>query len=58
VIERLDGLGMMVIGALWMVGVMLVRVRVRDEERMLREKFGREWERWNARTARYIPGIL
>ncbi|EAW18998.1 methyltransferase family protein [Aspergillus fischeri NRRL 181] len=58
VIERLDGLGMMVIGALWMVGMMLVRVRVRDEERILREKFGREWERWNARTARYIPGIL
>lgn len=48
----------MVVGALWMVGVMLIRVRVRDEERMLQEKFGREWERWNARTARYIPGIL
>ncbi|GFF28455.1 hypothetical protein IFM58399_01982 [Aspergillus lentulus] len=58
VIERLDGWGMIVIGALWMVGVMIVRVRVRDEERMLREKFGREWERWNARTARYIPGLL
>lgn len=57
-IERLDGLGVMVVGALWMVGVMLIRMRVRDEERMLQEKFGREWERWNARTARYIPGIL
>lgn len=42
-------------------GVMLVltlTVRVRDEERMLREKFGREWEEWHARTARVIPGVF
>ncbi|GFF33494.1 hypothetical protein IFM51744_02131 [Aspergillus udagawae] len=57
VIERLDGWGMMVIGALGTVAAMVVGMRVRDEERMLREKFGREWEGWHARTARFVPGI-
>ncbi|GIJ89088.1 hypothetical protein Asppvi_008017 [Aspergillus pseudoviridinutans] len=57
VIERLGGWGMTVVGALGTVAVMVVGVRVRDEERMLREKFGREWEGWHARTARFIPGI-
>ncbi|KAL4977582.1 hypothetical protein BDW66DRAFT_149896 [Aspergillus desertorum] len=33
-------------------------VRIRDEERMLREKFGREWEVWHEQTARVIPWIL
>ncbi|KAL4754417.1 hypothetical protein BDW72DRAFT_190278 [Aspergillus terricola var. indicus] len=33
-------------------------VRIRDEERMLREKFGREWEVWHKKTARIVPWIL
>ncbi|KAL6230381.1 hypothetical protein BDW75DRAFT_244860 [Aspergillus navahoensis] len=33
-------------------------VRIRDEERMLREIFGREWEEWHEKTARVIPWIL
>lgn len=57
VIERVEGLGMAVIGVLGMVAVMVLGVRVRDEERMLRERFGREWEGWHLRTARFVPGI-
>ncbi|KAI1161489.1 hypothetical protein F5B18DRAFT_628278 [Nemania serpens] len=33
----------------------VVWTRVREEERMLRAKFGIEWERWHARTPRFIP---
>ncbi|KAE9970851.1 hypothetical protein BLS_004732 [Venturia inaequalis] len=33
-------------------------VRVRDEEEMLREAFGREWEEWHAKTARFLPWVF
>jgi protein-S-isoprenylcysteine O-methyltransferase Ste14 len=56
--ERVDGLGMAVIGVLGMVAVMVLGVRVRDEERMLRERFGGVWEGWHSRTARFVPGVL
>jgi len=39
-------------------GVAFLVMRVRDEERMLRKAFGREWEEWHAKTARFIPGVL
>ncbi|KAL4784446.1 hypothetical protein BJX76DRAFT_219866 [Aspergillus varians] len=45
------GLGAVVFGA-------AVVVRIRDEERMLWEIFGKEWEEWHARTARVIPGVF
>lgn len=32
--------------------------RVKDEEAMLGNKFGAEWEGWHARTARFIPFIF
>jgi protein-S-isoprenylcysteine O-methyltransferase Ste14 len=35
----------------------VTRRRVKDEENMLRETFGKEWENWHARTKRFIPGI-
>ena len=31
--------------------------RIRDEEKMLRREFGKEWEEWNKKTARLIPLI-
>ncbi|KAK6196876.1 hypothetical protein LQW54_011079 [Pestalotiopsis sp. IQ-011] len=36
----------------------VVRARVRQEERMLRAHFGAEWERWHAKTARFVPGVF
>lgn len=35
-----------------------VWTRVRQEERMLRTEFGINWEKWHARTARFIPWIF
>ncbi|KAL4891812.1 hypothetical protein BDV59DRAFT_59093 [Aspergillus ambiguus] len=40
------------------VGVSMLTIRVRDEERMLKERFGEEWEQWHRRTARFVPGIM
>jgi len=34
-----------------------LRLRILDEEAMLKESFGQEWEEWHAKTARFIPGI-
>jgi len=33
-------------------------VRVGDEERMLKEAFGKEWEIWNRKTKRFVPWIF
>lgn len=35
-----------------------IRVRTRDEEEMLKKEFGKEWEAWNARTSKFIPGVF
>ncbi|KAK0739082.1 hypothetical protein B0T21DRAFT_382209 [Apiosordaria backusii] len=44
------------------VGVSMVMLgvwtRVMQEEKMLRDRFGDEWERWHARTARFIPWLF
>lgn len=33
-------------------------IRVKNEEEMLRQEFGREWEEWHAKTKRFIPGVF
>lgn len=38
--------------------LMGVRMRVKDEEAMLKTEFGKEWEVWHAQTKRFIPGII
>lgn len=38
--------------------IKLITTRVRQEEAMLKELFGDEWVQWNARTARFIPGLF
>ncbi|KAL4925983.1 methyltransferase family protein [Aspergillus undulatus] len=45
------GLGVLVL-------FVVMGVRIRDEERMLRGRFGGEWERWHRRTARLVPGVF
>jgi protein-S-isoprenylcysteine O-methyltransferase Ste14 len=32
--------------------------RVKDEEMMLKNMFGKEWEAWHVRTKRFIPGLF
>jgi len=32
--------------------------RTLEEEDMLRKAFGKEWEEWHAKTARFVPGIF
>ena len=39
-------------------GVEMVRRRVVDEEGMLREKVGVEWEVWHKKTKRFIPFVF
>ncbi|EFX00549.1 prenyl cysteine carboxyl methyltransferase ste14 [Grosmannia clavigera kw1407] len=34
------------------------RLRVRQEEQMLRAKFSADWEKWHAATARFIPFLI
>ncbi|CAG7988921.1 unnamed protein product [Penicillium salamii] len=48
------GTAVMVLGALFRA----IWMRVIDEERMLKQTFGREWEDWNRSTKRFIPGLL
>ena len=40
---------------IWLASV--IPPRVKDEEDMLRREFGKEWEVWASKTARFIPGI-
>ncbi|TVY47485.1 hypothetical protein LOCC1_G002259 [Lachnellula occidentalis] len=47
-----------IIGNVVVVGMCLLMIRVRDEEQMLRESFGKEWEVWHVRTARFIPRVF
>ncbi|KAJ5663241.1 Phospholipid methyltransferase [Penicillium longicatenatum] len=54
----LDGWGVSTITIAVSFGVSLFALRVRDEEEMLKRKFGKEWEEWHTRTKRMIPGIL
>ena len=39
-------------------GVEAMRRRVVDEEAMLREKVGKEWEVWHKKTKRFIPFVF
>ncbi|OAA73877.1 Isoprenylcysteine carboxyl methyltransferase [Cordyceps fumosorosea ARSEF 2679] len=38
--------------------VQQIATRVRQEEAMLKELFGKEWEEWHARTSRFVPGLF
>ncbi|KAK4206032.1 isoprenylcysteine carboxyl methyltransferase [Rhypophila decipiens] len=52
--------------AVYLLGIVVVSsviilggwTRVKEEERMLKAKFGEEWVRWNKRTARFVPGVF
>lgn len=52
------GIGLWVVLAVTVFALVLIRLRLRDEEEMLKKKFGKEWEEWNAKTARFIPYLI
>lgn len=48
-----------IVGPVTLLGGMVTALlRVRDEERMLRERFGEKWVEWNRTTGRFIPGVV
>ena len=57
-LQSLDGYGW-IFPVGWAIFLFFVLgARVRDEEAMLKEQFGKEWEEWHARTKRFIPGVI
>jgi protein-S-isoprenylcysteine O-methyltransferase Ste14 len=57
-----DQMGLAVEGVVALVFLLMswyvVGLRVMDEEMMLEKAFGQEWQEYNARTKRYIPGVI
>lgn len=41
-----------------LIAVPQLATRVRQEEAMLKELFGDDWVKWNAKTSRFIPGLF
>ena len=56
--ERLSGWGGWAVGVIVTVFIYTMVMRVQDEEGMLRDQFGRDWEEWHVRTARFIPYLI
>ena len=42
----------------WALVIWHFRTRVGEEEKMLKETFGKKWEVWHQKTARFIPGLI
>jgi protein-S-isoprenylcysteine O-methyltransferase Ste14 len=55
---RINGLSEVTALAQIVIMCVVLRVRVRDEEAMLRDEFGKEWIEYHSKTKRFIPGIL
>lgn len=57
-LTRWDGVGFWVAAAFMGFGLWVLVTRVRDEEEMLRQTFGKKWEEWHRKTSRAIPYIF
>ncbi|KAJ5166279.1 uncharacterized protein N7482_005060 [Penicillium canariense] len=57
-LARWSGWGPGVLAGHIVVALFVLFMRVKDEEEMLRQKFGKEWEQWHRSTKRFIPAIL
>ncbi|KAJ9236977.1 hypothetical protein DTO271D3_5909 [Paecilomyces variotii] len=57
-LAALTGWGWVVLIAPMAFASSALATRVKDEEGMLKEKFGQEWVRWHERTARFIPYVI
>lgn len=42
------------VAAIFVIG----RMRIRDEEEMMRKEFGQEWEEYHRKTKRFIPWVI
>ncbi|RDA88834.1 hypothetical protein CP532_5429 [Ophiocordyceps camponoti-leonardi (nom. inval.)] len=58
VLAMLEGYGYLVSGLFICLGVYPIIARIHDEESMLRDTFGAEWEKWHRSTSRLIPGVF
>ncbi|KAJ5757319.1 Phospholipid methyltransferase [Penicillium nucicola] len=58
VLSQWHGWGFTSIAGLVAFGFWALIMRVRDEEDMLRQKFGKKWEVWHRSTKRFIPGLV
>ncbi|KAJ5931042.1 Phospholipid methyltransferase [Penicillium verhagenii] len=54
----LSGLGSIIWASFMGVSVWAILTRVKDEEDMLKQTFGKQWEDWNRSTKRFIPGLF
>lgn len=57
-LSGLQGWGLSAAVAVMGASLWGMRLRVVDEENMLRQKFGAEWENWHRSTSRFIPGLF
>lgn len=57
-LAMLNGYGWLFTAAWGVFLFSVLGVRVRDEETMLHEQFGKDWEEWHARTKRFIPLVV
>jgi len=58
VVARYGNLFALCHGVGWLVWLAsVIPPRVKDEEEMLKREFGKEWQVWAEKTARFIPGV-
>ena len=57
-LQILSTYGQYLTAALCVAMSLMIFLRVKDEEAVLREHFGKEWEEWHDRTARFFPFIF
>ena len=58
ILEMVRGWGFATINASMLVLFVAVAKRVKDEEEMMRQVFGRQWVQWHESTKRFVPGLL
>ncbi|KAJ5709724.1 Phospholipid methyltransferase [Penicillium malachiteum] len=57
-LSKLHGFGIHATALISIIGTLIITTRIRDEQSMLKDKFGEEWEEWHAMTSRIIPGVF
>ncbi|KAJ5248804.1 hypothetical protein N7468_000255 [Penicillium chermesinum] len=58
VYAMLSGWGLTLLAGILAVEGFLTTARLGDEEEMLHEQFGEEWEAWHGKTARFVPFLF